>query len=68
MEQFTTLDRNYLENEAKKITTRLIYLTATGKCIGNDKEYSRLYHAYRDLDKIYKLLTGASLHDGSVTA
>ena len=62
------IDINYLENEAKKLTTRLIYLAATGKCVGNDKEYSRLYHAYRDLDKIYKLLTGASLHDVSVTA
>ena len=63
-----TIDRNYLENEAKKLTKQLIPLAATGKCIGNDKEYSRLYHAYRDLDKIYKLLTGASLHDVSVTA
>ena len=62
------IDLNYLEHEGKKITNRLIYLAATGKCVGNDKEYSRLYHAYRDLDKIYKLLTGASLHDVSAIA
>lgn len=56
-----TLEPNYIETEAKRISKRLLSLAMQGKCIGNDTEYANLSTEYRDLDKIYKVITGRHL-------